>query len=369
MRKKSRQIPVFKPLLPTADRLLPYLKQIDTARYYTNRGPLLRLFEAQLARHFNVPTECVVTASNGTQGLTQILRTLKVQAGSVCLMPSWTFIATPAAAIGAGLVPYFLDVSQETWALSPEDVEVAAQKMNVGSVIVVSPFGAPLPYAAWERFQKNTGIPVIIDAAASFDSFTPLPTRLPCMVSLHATTVFGIGEGAVLLTQDEDFASQLRAYGHFGFSGTRTAIVSGGNTKLTEYAAAIGLAALEAWPETRQNWQNLTDSFVRIWRKEPADWVSSYGNILIPDSVDIAGLMQVLAQEHIGSIQWWSTGCHHHPAYESFGMEAHLPVTNYLGRRVLGLPFWLGLSETDIDYIFWRVQSFVEKRTKERAYS
>ena len=58
----------------------------------------------------------------------------------------------------------------------------------------VVPFGQPIDVAAWDRFAAATGLPVVIDAAAGFD--TLVPGRIPTVVSLHATKVLGAGEGA-----------------------------------------------------------------------------------------------------------------------------------------------------------------------------
>ena len=39
------------PDLPGADELMPWLRRIDAARQYSNRGPLVTRFEAELAGH------------------------------------------------------------------------------------------------------------------------------------------------------------------------------------------------------------------------------------------------------------------------------------------------------------------------------
>src|SRR5215207_10009412 len=43
-------IPIFKARLPSADRLLPYLREIDASHYYSNAGPQCRAFEHRLAQ-------------------------------------------------------------------------------------------------------------------------------------------------------------------------------------------------------------------------------------------------------------------------------------------------------------------------------
>ena len=190
-------IPIMRPKLPPVEALLPYLREIDESRWYSNFGPLLRRFQARLAEHFDVPVEGVACVANGTLALTVGLMALGVREGSRCVMPSWTFIATPSAACAAGLKPYFVDVDAQSWAIDPNAVRPLIGREDICAVIPVSPFGAPIDRAAWDRFTEETGTPVIIDAAAGFDTVARIPAmrpgRTPIMISLHATKPFGVG--------------------------------------------------------------------------------------------------------------------------------------------------------------------------------
>lgn len=113
-------IPVMRPKLPVAERIAPYMRQIDGARIYSNFGPLARLLKSRLATRFRVPDEGVVSIANATLGLSLALAAQHADRGTLCAIPAWTFAATPHAVIQAGLVPYFVDVDPGTWALDPE---------------------------------------------------------------------------------------------------------------------------------------------------------------------------------------------------------------------------------------------------------
>ena len=54
------------PRMPEADALLPYLRRIDEARYYSNYGPLVREFEARMTAELGVAPAMVATVSSGT---------------------------------------------------------------------------------------------------------------------------------------------------------------------------------------------------------------------------------------------------------------------------------------------------------------
>jgi hypothetical protein len=55
-------IPVTRPKLPSAERLAPYRRRIDEARFYSNFGPLVQRLEDRLAHRFGLPVEGVMAA-------------------------------------------------------------------------------------------------------------------------------------------------------------------------------------------------------------------------------------------------------------------------------------------------------------------
>ena len=134
----------FRPRLPPAAAVQPYLQEIDRNRWYTNFGPLLERFEARLAAHYGMDRACLVSLANCTLGLTLALESCEPEPGGLCALPSWTFVATPAAVRRAGLTPWFLDVDPASWQLTPEIVE-AALPGAPGKVVAAMPVAAKYP--------------------------------------------------------------------------------------------------------------------------------------------------------------------------------------------------------------------------------
>src|SRR5229473_7959802 len=200
-------VPIMRPKLPAAERIVPYLRRIDEARIYSNFGPLVASFEERLATHLGLAGETVVTMANATMGLMLTLAVL------------------------AGLVPYFVDVDPMTWALAAGDLAeaIAWAPGTVGAVMPVAPFGQPVDVAAWDRFRASTGLPVVIDAAAGFDALVPGET--PAVVSLHATKVLGTGEGGFVVCANPSIVRGVRTASNFGFESSRQATVGATNAK------------------------------------------------------------------------------------------------------------------------------------------
>jgi dTDP-4-amino-4,6-dideoxygalactose transaminase len=350
-------IPVARPLLPDADALAPYLRQIDESRWYSNFGPLLRAFEDRLEARFAQPTR-VATVANGTLAITLALQALGCRPGELCAMPAWTFVATAHAVRQAGLQPWFLDVDPQTWMLDPAQTVAALRTAPgpVGAIVPVSAFGALPNLQAWANVRDATGVPVLVDGAAAFDALNEAP--VPVTVSLHATKSVAAGEGGFVASEDEALIERVRALTAFAFQGERTSRFVATNAKLSEYAAAVGLASLDAWPATRARL-----SFAALQLKvalaltpqivfQPGwgvSWISSVCVVGVPDGI-AARLARDLAAQGAEARAWWGAGCHVQPAFEDC-LRQPLPITERLAGSTLGLPYFIDLDEPQA----WRI--------------
>jgi len=350
----SATVPVARPRLPPAEAVLPYLQRIDEARWYSNFGPLLTEFEARLAGRYRPGTE-VVTAANATQALAITLQAMDLPAGGYVAMPSWTFVATAHAVIQAGMKPWFIDVDPQTWMLDPASVmKIPAQtRPQIAAVIPVCAFGATAGLSRWRAFHEATGTPVLIDAAAAFDALDD--ARLPSVVSLHATKVAGLGEGGYLATEDAALAARVRQLTTFGFDGTRDSAMPATNAKLSEYAAAVGLAAQDAWPGDRLRWlrtaQMLRIALIGLPQVEfqpgwGSEWATSVCVVRLPEG-SAETVEASLKADGVDTRRWWGGGCHTSTAFVDCRREA-LPVTDSLARSTIGLPFAIDMDAHDI---------------------
>jgi dTDP-4-amino-4,6-dideoxygalactose transaminase len=352
------KIPIMRPKLPAAERIAPYLKAIDSSRIYSNYGPLAVRFEERLAAHFGVTIGEITTIANATQGLTLTLMALGARPGTLCAMPAWTFVASAHAALFAGLIPYFVDVDADTWVLDPNvmDEILARAPSEIGAVMPVVPFGMPIDVAAWDRFRARTGLPVVIDAAAGFD--TLVPCAAPSVVSLHATKVMGVGEGGFIVAKDEAIIKNIRARANFGFFGGRTSIAASTNAKLSEYHAAVGHASLDEWAEARAEWLKVAAAYskalpetnrVRYQAGFGTDWVASTCVLQLPES-DAIEAEHALANAGVETRRWWGYGAHLHPS-TSMLPRSPLPTTDDLAKSTISVPFYRDLKGGEIEAV------------------
>lgn len=341
-------IPVMRPRLPDADAILPYLRRIDVARIYSNMGPLASELSIRLQERFGIPA---VPVANATVGLTIALLAHRLPRGGLCLVPAWTFAASAQAILAAGLVPFLTDVDPVSGQLTP-DIAIDALEHAPGAVVAampVAPFGAALEMSGWEDLAARTGLTVLVDAAAGFDSATA--TALPQVISLHATKILGAGEGGFVLCPDRDIQNRVTAASNFGFAGSRVSAMPALNAKMSEYHAAIALAALDLWPQTRAAHQEV---LTRLRHALPSlSWPEGLGeafvtNTLVAEFAAGAETAAVhFARRNIDTRRWWGEGLHHHPAFAQCPRRP-LPETDRRAASTLGLPCHLDLGPHEL---------------------
>lgn len=358
MTQPAYDIPLMRPRLPDAAALLPYLQEIDRNRWYANFGPLETRLEQRLAGMLGLAGGQVTGLVNGTVALALALSEAAGGRRGYCLMPSFTFVATAHAAVSAGLTPWFLDIDPNSWTLSPEIARAALRKVDgpVVAVLPVAAFGAPMDAAAWDEFAEETGLPVVMDAAAGVDGARI--GQAPVMISLHATKPLAAGEGAIVAGRDAGRIQGVRARSNFGFQGRRSAELSGTNGKMNEYSAAVGLASLDAWSETRESLLRVA----RLYRETLSDvpdlafapgfdgrHAVSTCNVRLARPVADEAISRLAAQG-IEARQWWEKGCHLQPAFNDCP-RTPLPETEHLGARVIGLPFYRGMDVSAVERV------------------
>ncbi len=352
---------VLKPELPSAASILPYLEKIDRTNVYSNYGPLHNELQVSLrswiaARSKNSNFDVSLT-SNGTTAIELALRVEALKTKKICVMPSYTFVATAHAVLNSGLEPLLLDIDEKSLALTPEIVESLDPSIleNVACVVVVSVFGAPVELDSWDAFKLRTGIPVVVDLAAGIASISQV-SAIPICLSLHATKVLGIGEGGAILSTDIDKVHQWTAMTGFGFaSRDRESSFRGGNYRLSEYSCAVGIAAVKELDQKIQKLMALAGLYAPISREGNVrlqagfgkDWISSTFNVCFESTPSAEHGTNSLDLAGIPWRRWWGLGTHTHPAFSSLN-KSDLWHTEKLAHRLVGLPFHTFLEEDDI---------------------
>jgi len=358
-------IRLYVPDLPGADDLLPFWRRIDSARRYTNFGPLEQAFAAAAAALLDAERPpSAATTSSGTAALALALQALGLPAGSRVLAPALTFPATAAAILAAGLEPLLADVDPDTWTLTPDIARRWAA--SVSAVVPVAAFGVALPATAWDSFAEETGLPVVLDAAGALGR-QRAPRRCVAVFSLHATKTLGVGEGGLVAAYDADLVERVRRLSNFGFEDG-VAAVAAGNAKLSEWHAAVGLAQI---PRAQALWaakQRLSGAYRRALPHLPMQ-AGTPGNLVVRLPLSAERVGDELAAEGIETRRWYQPDLTRHPAYERLPRAGELPATASLHDRLLGLPFHGWLTDEEVTVVARALTAAVQRAPMDTSCS
>lgn len=349
----EQALAVCRPLLPRAESILSFLLQVDQERHYSNHGILVQRLTQGLEHAIGSGARSVCLASSGTAALTGAILAMAGRAGEerpIALCPAYTFVATALAAEQAGYRPHLLDVDPASWSLTPALVRAHPLLNKVGLIVVTAPYGQPVPQAEWSIFYRETGIPVVIDAAASFEGACSSPEKyvgdIPIALSLHATKSFSTAEGGAVICTDQTVLERVYGALNFGFLGARMCRSAGINGKMSEYHAAVGLAELGSWDTKRAGFGRaaaayrstaaafgLDDSIVTAPRIG-----SCYALFVARGDKEVAAVEAALQRAAIDFRRWYGLGLHHEPYFKTAPQNDALTSTDRLARRILGLP-------------------------------
>lgn len=244
MQKKNPPILVTRPSLPPVEEYEALVREIFDSRYLTNGGAQHQKLEAALseklgARHLRLFT-------NGHLALECALSAFGFSGGEVLTTP-FTFISTTHAIERTGLTPVFCDVEKDYFTIDPDKIE---EKITPRTrlILPVHVYGNPCDVSAIDRIAKKHGLPVLYDAAHTFG--VTLNGRGVAqfgdasMFSFHATKCFHTIEGGAVACRSAGFAELLNSYKNFGYHSDEEIHEIGGNAKMTEFQAAMGLLNL-----------------------------------------------------------------------------------------------------------------------------
>lgn len=347
-------IVLVKPVLPPLEKLGAALDEVLRSGVLTNDGDRVRAFEAMLSARTGVDELAV--CGSGTTAIQLACGALGLS-GEV-IVPAAAF---PAVALGVrrgSCTPVAVDAESTFLTLDPDAV-AAAITPRTEAILAVQTFGCPADVDALQDIARGAGIPLIFDAATCWGiTYRDRPLLAfgdVSTLSLHAMKLTHSVEGGAVMSSVLPIADKVRRLRNFGI-GPEGALSAGTNARMSELHAAVGAVVLgEADTEILRRVQvreMYMDGLRHIdWLKpvpfRPGAWpnVAAMAVRLRPDApVDAPTLCDQLVRDGVHARAYF-TG-RYRP--RSIATAGPTPVADELGKRIVCLPFWGGLTESDV---------------------
>lgn len=326
-------------------------------------GAFVREFEAAAAAYLGVP-HCVAVSSCSV-GLALTLRALGLH-GEV-ILPSFTFHATAHCALWNSLEPVFADCDPSTFCILPGAVR-AQISAKTAAILAVHVFGHPAPVSELDEIAAQYNLRVIYDAAHAFGSKiheTHVGSSGAAEVfSFSPTKLVVAGEGGLITTRDGVLAERLRAARNYGDTGNYDPELPGLNGRMSEFHAALalrGLDSLEARIARRNQIRiRYEERLGRIpglrFQKTSAHHRSTCKDFcVLVDEAEFGcsrdQLFRSLMGANIEVKRYFWPPVHRQKIYREIWDKRPLPITDCVSERILNLPIYSSLQDSDVEKI------------------
>jgi perosamine synthetase len=266
----DRRIPVAAPVLDGNE--LRYVTECIESTWISSSGRFLTDFEAAFADFCGV--KHAVACNNGTTALHLALAALGIGPGDEVIVPDLTYIASANCVSYCGAKPVFVDNDPRTLNIAPSDIERAINS-RTKAIMPVHLYGHPCDMDPILEIAKRHSLFVIEDAAeahgARYRGAKVGGFGNCASFSFYGNKIITTGEGGAVTTNDGDLAARLRLLRSQGMDPTRRYWfpVIGYNYRMTNLAAAIGLAQLERIGDALEQRQRLADWYAKALANVP----------------------------------------------------------------------------------------------------
>lgn len=363
----EKPILVTKASMPDYEEYCEMIKPLWDSHWLTNNGKLHEKLEEELKEYLNVSNITLFT--NGHLSLENAIEVLRLT-GEVITTP-FTFISTTHAIKRCGLTPVFCDINRDDYTMDVDKIEDLITD-KTSAIIPVHVYGNICNVEKIEEIAKKHNLKVIYDAAHAFDvkykGNSVANYGDISMFSFHATKVFNTIEGGALVYNDNDLEIKLNRLKNFGIVDPEKIDYIGGNAKMNEFQAAMGLCNLKHNKENIEKRKILVEKYTELISKieglklskvqEDVESNYAYFPVVVEDNYNLTRdeLFEILASHKIFARKYF------YPISNEFDMykdcKGETPIAKDISERVLTLPIYPDLEIKDVE----RICKILEKK-------
>ena len=231
--------------MPPFEEYCEEIRKLWDSHWLTNMGTEHETLERELESFLSCPN--VVLFTNGHLALESAIAAFDFPKGGEVITTPFTFVSTTHAITRNGLKPVFCDIEREHYTIDAGKIEELITEKTV-AIVPVHVYGNLCDVEKIEKIASRHGLRVIYDAAHAFaEEYKGVSTAMfgdASMFSFHATKVFNTIEGGAVCTRDGKMAEMLSDMKNFGIRNAESCVFAGGNAKMNEFQAAMGICNL-----------------------------------------------------------------------------------------------------------------------------
>ena len=347
--------------IPPIEEYIEEIRSIWGSHWLTNMGEKHKELETLLCSSLGVENLSLFT--NGHLALEMTLQALELK-GDVITTP-FSFASTTHAIVRNGLKPVFCDIKSSDYTLDPSLLDSLITE-RTSAILPVHVYGNICDVEAIQKIADKYHLRVIYDAAHAFaETYKGKGIGFygnASMFSFHATKVFNTIEGGAIATSDKELKKNLEIIKNFGITGPEDVMAVGGNAKMNEFQAAMGLCNLRHLAEEigkrknvveryRKNLEGIQGIRLNAISLETTENYAYFPVVFDHFSYSRDQIFEKLKAHDIYARKYFYPLINTFACYRDSYDATATPVAQYIADRILTLPLYADLSLNDVDRI------------------
>lgn len=349
--------------MPDFEEYIEEIKPLWESHFLTNMGAKHLELEQRLEEYLDVDDIALFT--NGHNALECVFEAMGLE-GKVITTP-YSFASTTHAIVRKGLEPVFADIKPDDYTLDPAKIEELIDE-DTCAIVPVHVYGNLCDVDAIEAIARKHGLKVIYDAAHAFGvkrgDASVATFGDASMFSFHATKVFNTIEGGAVCFHNHNLKPLLNQWKNFGITGTESVEYVGGNAKMNEFCAAMGICNLRHLDREIAKRKQVAERYWERLEGVPGVVLSKPQQGITPN---YAYMPVVFEEQEFGATRddvyaaLMALDIHprkyFYPLISDYECYANrfdsdqTPIAKHVADRVLTLPMYADLALDDVDWI------------------
>ncbi|MGI6259897.1 MAG: dTDP-4-amino-4,6-dideoxygalactose transaminase [Anaerolineaceae bacterium] len=377
--KSMKKIPFNKPAYIKKSEF--YIEQALRSDHLSGDGFFTK--ESSVLLEKLIGTKKALLTTSCTHALEMAAILLDIKPGDEVIVPSFTFVSTVNAVVLRGGKPVFIDIRPDTLNLDERQLEQLITP-KTKAIFVVHYAGVACEMDSIIRISEKYGIPVVEDNAhglfgkykdKNLGTIGVLATQ-----SFHETKNISTGEGGALFINDPSLIERAEIVREKGTNRNKffrgqvdkyTWVDIGSSYLPSEVVAALLLAQLEAADEI----QNRRNYIWNAYQSQLSEWTTEHSistphipsdcchpahlyYLLMPDFASRTRFIEWMKSQNITCVFHYLP-LHLSPMGRKYGgKEGDCPVTESVSDRLVRLPLFYELSDSELSRIINAIKSF-----------
>jgi len=329
------------------------------------QGPKVAELEEAFAKYCG--TKYALALNSGTAAIHAALFAVGVGSGDEVITTPFSFIATINPILMQRAKPVLVDIEPETFNIDVNKIEQAITP-KTKAIIAVDLYGQPHDYQKLKKLAKKHNLKIIEDACQAIGA-THVGQQAGSLgdigcFSLYATKNIMSGEGGMITTNNEKYATLIKQFRQHGMTAQYDYAHVGYNYRMSDLHAAIAneqLKKADQFNAVRQkNAKALNDGLKSIEgiilpsvKKDNSHVYHQYTIRVTPKfKLSRDNLAQYLRDRAIGAGVYYPKPLHYFPHVASYGYrKGDFPEAEKAAVEVISLPIHPSVTDNDIKYI------------------